>query len=66
MTLIRKSIELGNLQRVKQLLTDELVLVRDRAGRSVLQYAIIYERLFVVKFLLKVYPDLIACKDSVS
>ena len=66
MTLIRKSIELGNLQRVKQLLTDELVLVRDRAGRTVLQYAIIYERLFVVKFLLKVYPDLIPCKDSIS
>ena len=66
MGLVRKSIEAGNLQRIKQLTTDGLVLVRDRGGRTLLHYAMIYERLFVIKFLLKTYPDLLHLKDNVS
>jgi len=56
----------ANLSSVRELLTPENAYNRDRSGRSPLHMAVLYERKFVIKFLLKEYPAAVHLKDDVS
>ena len=63
---VHKAVELGNLQRLKRTMDDKLVSSRDRGGRSRMHKAILYERVYIIKYLLKTYPDIVNIKDNVS
>ena len=63
---LHEHIKTGNLSRAREHLTDETASIKDRAGRSSLHIAVLYQRKFVVKHLLKSYPGTVHSKDDVS
>ena len=63
---LHEHIKTGNLSRAREHLTDETAFIKDRAGRSSLHIAVLYQRKFVVKHLLKSYPGTVHIKDDVS
>lgn len=61
---LHKYIEGANLLKAKEILSDNTAFANDRAGRSPLHKAVLYERRFVIKHLLKEYPALVNAKDD--
>lgn len=56
----------ANLAKARECLTDTTAFLRDRAGRSPLHMATLFERRFVIKYLVKSYPASVHIKDDVS
>ena len=63
---LHEYIRQANLSKAREYLTEETAFIKDRAGRSSLHMAVLYERRFVIKYLLKSYPGLVHVKDDVS
>lgn len=55
----------ANLAKAREYLTDMTAFMRDRSGRSPLHMAVLYERRFVIKYLVKSYPATVHIKDDV-
>lgn len=63
---LHEFIRQANLAKAREYLNDDTAFLRDRAGRSSLHMAVLYERRFVIKYLLKSYPALVHVRDDVS
>lgn len=62
---LHEYIRQANLAKAREYLTDESAFVCDRAGRSSLHMAVLFERRFVIKYILKSYPATVHIKDDV-
>ena len=61
-----KAIELGNLQGLRGQLHAQFATARDGSGRTLLHTAVLYERHFIIIFLLKRHPEIVNQTDVVS
>lgn len=63
---LHTAVERGNLLEVKRLITADLSKSRDKGGRGLLHKAVLFERRFVIKYLLKEFPKMVHVEDYVS
>ena len=63
---LHRYIEVANLQQARDLMDSHMIRARDRAGRSALHKAILFEKTYISKHILENYPDVVNLKDSVS
>ncbi|KAJ8313223.1 hypothetical protein KUTeg_009221 [Tegillarca granosa] len=61
---LHQSVANGNLKEVKELMNGSLSSCRDKGGRSLLHKAVLFERRFIIKFLLLQYPETINVQDT--
>lgn len=63
---LHKAIVSGDIKGVKEFVDDDTVRWRNKSGRQAIHVAVLHERIFIVKYLLRLFPFCSQQKDFVS